>query len=80
MVDNQLGMVNKVKELPIESMPWKKKGHHHPHHPRGHPHLLHFKRPVQVAHEAMRWREGQDACAPPRTLPGEQVQENSASR
>ena len=26
MVDHRLGMVNKVKELPIESMPWDRKG------------------------------------------------------
>jgi hypothetical protein len=51
------GMVKKVKELLIESMPWDRKGHHRPHHPRWNPQLLHLHhchRPAQVVLEALR--------------------------
>ena len=78
MVDHLRGMVNKVKELLIESMPWDRKGTAP---------IIHVGIHTYFTSNALyKWRTR--LCAgvedkkpvPPRTLPGQQVQENSASR
>jgi hypothetical protein len=70
-------MVKKVKELLIESMPFDRKGTTTP--------IIHVGIHTYSTSNALykwctRLCEGQEACAPPRTLRGQQVQENSASR